>query len=310
MTAEVHARTVEEMRYVGRPMAYLQSAFVYALICQARGLPDQARQKIDLALDFLGEIRSQAFVPLAQAFGAELALMQGDLGAASEWAATLAPRMPFTAMAYFHAPQLTLPKILLAQGTSESRSQAAEELSRLHAFVTSIHNTRFTIEVLALEALLFHAQANLPGALAALQQAVNLAQPGGLLRVFVDLGPALANLLRRLTPRGAARQYVDQILHAFPAERLSPQPESAKPLSAQVEIIEPLSRREMQVLELAAQHLTTKEIAEKLVLSDQTVKHHLGTIYEKLDVHGRRQAVAAAVAYGLLPPASRSVPLQ
>ena len=152
--AEAHAQVVEEMRYLGRPMAYLQSAFIYASIYQARGLPDQARQKLDLAFDFLRETRSEGLLPLAQAFQAELAARQGDLGAAGHWATTIGPHLPLTAMPYFYAPQLTLPKILLAQDTPASREQAAEVLSRLHAFVTSIHNTRFTIEVLALEALL------------------------------------------------------------------------------------------------------------------------------------------------------------
>ena len=202
--AEAHARVVEEMRYLGRPMAYLQSAFIYALIYQARGLPDQARQKLDLAFDFLRETRSDGLLPLAQAFQAELAVMQGDLGAASHWATTIGPHVPLTAMPYFYAPQLTLPKILLAQDTPASRGQAAEVLSRLHAFVTSIHNTRFTIEVLALEALLYHAQGNEQSALAALEQAVTLAQPGGFVRVFVDLGPHLADLLGRLAAKSVA----------------------------------------------------------------------------------------------------------
>ena len=134
--AEAHARAVEEIRYLGRPMAYVQSAFIYASICQARGLPDQARQKLDLAFDFLRETRSDGLLPLAQAFQAELAAMQGDLGAANHWATTIGPHVPLTAMPYFYAPQLALPKILLAQDTPASREQAAEALSRLHAFVT------------------------------------------------------------------------------------------------------------------------------------------------------------------------------
>ena len=202
--AESHARAMEEIRYLSRPMAYVQSAFVYASICQARGLPDQARQKLDLVFDFIRETRSDGFLPLAQAFQAELAARQGDLGAANQWATTIGPHVPFTAMGYFYAPQLALPKILLAQDTPASRDQAAEALSRLHAFVTSIHNTRFTIEVLALEALLHHAQGNEPSALAALEQAVTLAQPGGFVRVFVDLGPNMADLLGRLAAKGVA----------------------------------------------------------------------------------------------------------
>ena len=156
--AEVHARNLEGVRYLTRPMAVLQGAFVYAALYQARGLPDQARQKVAEAFNFLQETHSEGLLPLAQAFQAELAARQGDLDAAGHWATTIGTHLPFTALAYFHAPQLALPKILLAQNTPASLAQAAEALTRLHAFVTSIHNTRFTIEVLALEALLHHAQ--------------------------------------------------------------------------------------------------------------------------------------------------------
>ena len=90
-TAEAHAKALEGMRYVGRPMAYLQSAFIDASICQARGQPDQARQKLDLAFDFLRETRSEGLLPLAQGFQAELAVRQGDPGAARHWATTIGP---------------------------------------------------------------------------------------------------------------------------------------------------------------------------------------------------------------------------
>ena len=215
-------------------------------------------------------------------------------------------------MPYYYAPQLTLPKILLAQDTPASRVQAAAELSRLYAFVTATHNTCFTIEVLALEALLYQAQGNEPSALTALEQAVTLARPGGFVRVFVDLGPTLAALLGRLAAKGVAgnaRGYVDQILRAFVAARSSPQPQPVKPPhawataqgTAQAAMIEPLSRREQQVLELLAQRMTAKEIAQKLVVSDQTVKRHRANVYQKLGVHTRRDAIAAAVALGILP---------
>jgi LuxR family maltose regulon positive regulatory protein len=305
--AQTHAQALEEMRYLCTPMAYLQSAFIYASICQARGLPDQARAKLDLAVDFLRETRSEGLLLLAQAFQMELVARQGDLEAASEWATTIGPHLPLTLMPYYYAPQLTLPKILLAQDTPASRKQAAAELSRLYAFVTATHNTCFTIEVLALEAVLFHAQGNAQSALAALEQAVTLAQPGGFVRVFVDLGSNMAALFRRLAAKGAvgvagaARDYVEQILRAFAAEHASPQPRLVKPPSAQAEMIEPLTPREQEVLELLAQRMTAKEIAQKLVVSDQTVKRHRVNIYQKLGVHTRQDAIAAAVALGVLP---------
>jgi LuxR family transcriptional regulator, maltose regulon positive regulatory protein len=143
---------------------------------------------------------------------------------------------------------------------------------------------------------------------------VTLAQPGGFVRVFVDLGPNMADLMGRLAAKGVARDTVERILRAFSEQHASPQPQPAMPpparATAQVAMIEPLTRREQQVLELLAQRMTAQEIARKLVVSDQTVKRHRANIYQKLGVHSRRDAIAAAVALSILPAASPSGPLE
>ena len=139
---------------------------------------------------------------------------------------------------------------------------------------------------------------------AALGQAVTLAQSGGYVRVFVDLGPTLADLLGRLVPIGVAPDYVEQLLAAFAAEHSRRQPSPVKPPNAQIGMIEPLSRREMEVLVLLAQHLTAKEVAQKLFLAEQTVKRHRANIYLKLGVNSLWEAVAAAVALGIIPASS------
>jgi LuxR family maltose regulon positive regulatory protein len=297
MAAEAHARALEDLRYVGRPMTYVQSAFIYASIHEARGQPDQAQRKLELAFDFLRKTRSEGLVPLAQGFQAELAARQGDLGAARHWATTIGPFLPLGLMPYFYAPQLTLPKILLAQDTPASREQAAAVLSRLHAFVTATHNTRFTIEVLALQALLHDAQGDERAALARLQEAVSLAEPGGFIRLFVDLGPRLARLFTRLRQTSVAPGYTGQILQAF--GQSAPAVPHPKPMD-RTEQVEPLTDREREVLALLAQRLTDKEIAQTLVISPLTVKRHTSTIYQKLQVNGRREAVAEATRLGLL----------
>jgi LuxR family maltose regulon positive regulatory protein len=69
-------------------------------------------------------------------------------------------------------------------------------------------------------------------------------------------------------------------------------------------VIEPLTNRELDVLELMAQRLTNKEIAAQLIISSGTVKLHAHNIYQKLDVNGRRQAVAKATALGILSSGS------
>jgi LuxR family maltose regulon positive regulatory protein len=300
-TAEAHAKALEDLRYVSRPMTYMQSAFIYALIYQAQGQPAQAQSKLNLAFNFLRETHSEGLAPLAQAFQAELAMMQGDLGTVRHWATTIAPFLPRTLMPYFFAPLLTRPKFLLAQDTPASRQEATAMLSEMHTFVTATHNTRFIIEVLALQALLHNARGDERAALAQLQQALSLAEPGGFIRLFVDLGPRLASLLIRLHQTGVLPDYTSRILQVFAESTpATPHPQTVTSLGSQTELIEPLTEREREILVLLAQRLTDKEIAQALVISPLTVKRHASTIYQKLQVNGRREAVAKAIRLGLL----------
>ncbi len=72
-------------------------------------------------------------------------------------------------------------------------------------------------------------------------------------------------------------------------------------LERERELYEPLTEREREVLTLVASGARTRAIAERLVVSEKTVKYHLTQIYQKLGVSGRTGAVARARALDLLP---------
>ena len=69
----------------------------------------------------------------------------------------------------------------------------------------------------------------------------------------------------------------------------------------QSSLVEPLSERELEILQLIAEGLTNRQIADRLYLSINTVKAHARNIYSKLGVNNRTQSVAKARVLGVLP---------
>ena len=206
-------------------------------------------------------------------------------------------------MTTFYVSAGTWATALLDHGSPASLHQASELLARLHRLVASQHSTRFAIEVLALQAWLEDALGNELAALAALQQAVTLARARRRRARLCRPGTARwPGCCTRLNQQGFAVDYVGRLLDAFSAhdvQGLGPaQPPS--PPAKLPDMVEPLTVREIEVLELLAQRLSAKEIAQRLFISDRTVKRHAANIYQKLGVNGRQQAVAAAKALGLL----------
>lgn len=212
--AEEKLVEVLETYHAASPMNFAHSAFALALTYQAQGKPDQAREICNSVVADALETNNEDMQQVARAFEAELALRQGFLAEASHWLGKYHPK-PFRPAFRFYMPQITAAKILLAQETAESRRRAALLLEQLHDFLVSIHNNRFRIDVLALQALLFDSQGNESAALKTLEEALKIAEPSRFIRVFVDLGPRMVKLLKQLVKHNVAVEYIMKILAAF-----------------------------------------------------------------------------------------------
>ena len=178
-------------------------------------------------------------------------------------------------------------------------------MSVLEDITDRTHNTRFKIEILALRALVLDAQGETDNSDAVLMQALELARPGGFIRVFVDLGKPMQGMLRRLAEQVHLVETIHRILAAFPQDDNNPvssKPGADIPSPGISPLAEPLTPREFEVLILLRGPLSIKEIAQKLNISYATAKRHTINIYAKLGVNRRWDAVAKAEELSILPP--------
>ena len=191
-------------------------------------------------------------------------------------------------------------RMLFVQGDYEEASKALESLIGTAEAGGSIPRL---IELLVLQVLVFHAQGEQTLAMQYLMRALELGEPGGYIRVFVDEGPPIARLLYdALSANGNASDYVQRLLSAFPDEE-NARSSSPQHASSEMDLIEPLSEREIEILQLIADGLSNQEIGSQLYLSLNTVKAHTRNIYGKLGVNSRMQAATRARTLGILPTA-------
>ena len=189
--------------------------------------------------------------------------------------------------------QLAIVRVLIVKSDAPSLERARTLLNRLLQAAEAEGRAGIHVETLALQALADWRRGERAGALTALERALRMAEPEGYVRLFADLGLPMARLLQEALSRGVMPDYVAKLLTAIGGDlSISAPTEAALP--------EPLSSREQEILELIAAGLTNHEIAEKLVISSETVKKHASTVYGKLGVRGRTEAVARARALDLL----------
>lgn len=275
-----------------------RSLLLQARLLQARADSDQAEEAFWRAVVLARQSKHAPILRQASTFQARWWLIQGNQEGVRTFQQTcgLSGEEPPT---YEHEEvALTLIRVLLAQGEG---GIASHLLERWLALATQQGRVQSQIEILLLLARAADVQSQLTEAVSLLHQSLLLARAGRYCQLFVQEGPALARLLPLLKPRWhgkADAAYLEHLLKAVSAAH--PAPASLSEARSRLPMLSPLTPREYKVLRLLAAGLSTREIATELVVSPNTVKTQLQSLYRKLDARNREAALTAARAFQLL----------
>ena len=238
-----------------------------------------------------------------------LQLEQGDRVSVNQWASTY--EKDINAQNTFRFENelalITLARVFLSQNKPR---KSLELCSHLAANSQSSERMGRFVEILILKALTQQQMGETNAAVHTLGESLALAEPAGYTRIYLDDGQPIRTLLSewlRITKPGSLHDYVRYLLAQFDDEKLTvhaPQakspPSRSTATQANEALLEPLSPRELEVLAFIALGKTNQEIAQALIVARGTIKAHAASIYRKLEVTNRTEAVARARQLGIL----------
>jgi LuxR family maltose regulon positive regulatory protein len=264
---------------------FVSASLVLARIWQAQGESARAQQ-------FLQECSSRINMPwhlrdvlLEQVW---LALVNGDLDTAQRRIASCTQHGEQVFRQQQEQQALLVAHLLIAQG------QIQEALASLQHWQAEAHEMgrgRSEIQILAIIALAYLAQGDLSQAKQFLLQALEMARPEGHRRVFLDEGEKMVTLLRIILPDRR-----EEPMYSYLRDLVFAAAGSSSTTSAANQ----LSPQEQRVLRLLASGRSRPEIARELVVSVNTIKTQVHSIYRKLQVTSRKEACDMARRLHLL----------
>lgn len=220
------------------------------------------------------------------AFRVQMALRQGDFSIGTRWfdALDLKNASPLERLTYI--------KMLLVRGEAEEALELLQNTDSADAFL-------YQLQVLLLQSETYHVFGETAQAVSILSRVLELTEPEGFVRLFLDAGQPLTDLLKGilLTRCPVSAAYAHKLLDALNNRDGST---AALPAVSTQPLTESLTERELEVLKLLTAGYSNQDIAQILVVSTGTVKTHIKNIYSKMSVHSRTQAAARARALGMM----------
>lgn len=244
----------------------------------------QARELVK-ALE--AKIQNPSLLREIQNAQAVLSIRANDLATLGGWRSVISSEKQNLLHLQKEREAFTLARLHIAEGRGR---EAFAALNGWQTKAVEHGRVRSQVEALCLEALAHQADSDLLQATKSLTEALTIGHAKGFRRTFLDEGPRLAALLQAVLskpPNRTLSLFATVLLHSF-------SPELASAADGTAVLVEPLSQQELRVLRLLVAGLSNAEIASELVVSINTVKTHLKSIYGKLNVNSREEAQAVA----------------
>jgi LuxR family maltose regulon positive regulatory protein len=273
------ARALDLAGQRGNEMLQVQATIRQAHIRAARNdLP----RAIELLKPLVTDIQNPILLREIQEAQAHLSILAGDLSALTGWQSLISDDKESKLNAQKERETFTLARLRIAEGKT---IEALEMLQDRAADAAENGRVKSQVTALCLEALAHYADSNLSQAAKSLTEALTMAQAKGFRRVFLDEGTRMTALLQAILPtlpRRTQSLYAMNLLHSFDSEWVARQGAWA--------LVEPLSQQELRVLRLLVAGQSNTDIAQELIVSINTVKTHVKSIYRKLDINSRDEA--------------------
>jgi LuxR family transcriptional regulator, maltose regulon positive regulatory protein len=260
-----------------------KGVLVQARLLHLRGESRKAQQLLNtLAIELrhphlLLELRFQQI---------RLALAVGDMTTAQHCLSTVGHANDIPPI-YQEQAALISVRLLILQGDFEA---ALQVLNPWQEDTHQHERMRSELEMMLLKGIAYHKQGHTEEAYQLMQHALELAQFEGYRRLFLDEGEPVFQLLHETLPhlqKESLAGYARSLLVAFSSE-------AAKLGSTSLTAVKPLSRQEERILHLLAEGLSNAEIAQQLVVSINTIKTQIKSIFRKLNVTTRAEAADVA----------------
>jgi LuxR family maltose regulon positive regulatory protein len=296
-----HFSRIIELRYITYDRASIDSILGLAIVYQMKGMDEEANKTILIANEYAEWTKNPSHSVLISSAIARLELLRGNIAEAMKWHRTAEIGLHIPSMVFFLCnPAITECSVLLAEGSGSSLNLASEKLDLIYQGTKHYNYKSQLIEVLILQSVLLYKQGHIVKAARTMEDALELAVPGGWIRPFIEFGNEVMIILDQLIKHNAYTEYCMMLKELFGKYEKGLKTNVSSHPAPKVTLSEPLTQRELEILPLLSMGYKNKEIGNKIFLAPTTVKKHVYNIFQKFNVHSRIELISKAKELDLI----------